>query len=88
MTDAAANRIRSPGGRLDGGGLGAGDDGPSAGSADGVEWFRDNFTAPSDRWVPELERGGRVTIGGGAMDLDVPAAAAGRFKPVIEGARW
>lgn len=53
--------------------------------ARGAIVYSDDFQSDSGRWKCELENGGRVTIGAGKMDIDVPAGATIWFKPMLEG---
>lgn len=47
--------------------------------------YSDDFTKPSDQWISELEAGGKVEAGGGALDIDAPAGATVWHRPEIEG---
>lgn len=45
--------------------------------------FTDNFQRDDGRWLPELEKGGRVVIGGGHLEMDVPGGCTVWFKPEL-----
>ena len=47
--------------------------------------FEERFEAGLGNWVVEMERPGRVTAGGGRMEIDVPAGCTVWFRPIIEG---
>jgi hypothetical protein len=51
----------------------------------GPELFHDDFSSDSKNWISELENGGKIDIGRGRLDIDVPAGATVWFKPLISG---
>jgi len=51
----------------------------------GAVLFADDFQRDSGQWSTELEKGGRVVIGGGKMEIDVPGGCTVWFRPEITG---
>src|SRR5579872_2417880 len=48
--------------------------------------YRDDFRHGLDRWVVELEKGGRVEARDGVLSIDVPAGCTIWFRPELSGA--
>ncbi len=47
--------------------------------------FSDDFQRDNGQWVAELEKGGRVVIGAGKMEINVPGGCTVWFRPEITG---
>jgi hypothetical protein len=47
--------------------------------------YSDDFDADLGNWKSELEQGGKISIGGGRLEIDVPRGATIWFKPKLGG---
>jgi hypothetical protein len=47
--------------------------------------FSNDFQRDDGQWVAELEKGGKIAIGGGKLEIDVPGGCTVWFRPELTG---